>query len=85
MYSVTTSREDCDYCLLQCLECGAFKGIYKPRKGNTNNWIQIKGESPLIISSTNSYEEIRKEYLNACLEKREKEVIKIFRKRYKTI
>lgn len=74
-----STKKDCDYCLVQCLECGNFKKIDKPKF--VKNWVHLKGK-PLIIVSSNSFEEVRQEYLETCLTRSEHQTVKIFQKKY---
>ncbi len=73
-----TTKADCDYCLLQCLECGSFKAIDKCRK---EGFVVPKS---LIIISPNAFEEVREEYLDICLIRSEHQIVKKFRKEYAT-
>lgn len=79
LYPTESTEKDCDYCLVQCLECGGFEGITKYtmlKKG-----ICLKGNS-LVIVSSHSFEELREKYLEICPVQSEHQIVKIFQKEY---
>lgn len=73
-----STKEECDYCLLQCLECGCFVSIDM----NTDTKKKGEKEASIIVMSPKSYEEIRMDYLETCLNRSEKQTVKQFKKKY---
>lgn len=73
-----STKEEGGYCLLQCLECGCFV--------SSDMNIDIKKKmmktTSCIVMSPNSYEEIRLDYLETCLSRSEKQIVKILKKKY---
>lgn len=84
LYSTPVSQEDCDYCLVQCLECGDFLGIDKPDSPMEDWFHKYKGETIRIIQTKMPYEKARLLYLKSISKsnKNEVKIVKKFQKKY---
>ncbi len=65
---------NCDYALLRCLECGDFISVPKPQHICKDWYLKYQHKAIRAIIRKQSYEEIRRNYFQYCLESKKNEL-----------